>query len=169
MPIRNIAIAACCLSLSGAAFGAALSAADKQFLTTAAKANMTEAHEGQMAQDQASRSDVKDFGRTLVQDHTQAYNDLSQLAQQVGFSLPNGINTGKDPRIAQLVKLKGAQFDRTFCADEIAAHRGAIAIFKREAEHGTNPDVKAYAAKMVPILEKHLQTAQACAKPMKRS
>lgn len=169
MMIRNLVIAACCASLAGAAFGATLSAGDKQFLTAAAKANMTEAHEGQMAQDQASRSDVKDFGRMLVQDHSEAYGELAQLAAKTGFNIPKGINAAKDPQIGALVKLKGTRFDSRFCAAELSAHRNAVALFKREAAHGQNSDVKAYAAKMVPILEKHLQTAQACAKPMKRS
>jgi putative membrane protein len=169
MLIRNIAIAACCLGISGAAFGATLSAADKAFLTTAAKANMTEAHEGQMAAEQASRTDVKNFGVTLVQDHTQAYKDLQQVATTVGFDIPNGINTAKDAQIVQLVRLKGEQFDKRFCADQLAGHRSAIALFKREAAHGENADVKAYAARTVPVLEKHLQMAEACAKPTKKS
>ena len=169
MQNRSYTMIACILGLAGAAFGASLSAADKQFLTAAAHANMTEAHEGQMAVDQASRSDVKDFGRMLVQDHTQAYADLAELAQQVGYSIPKGINSARDPQIVNLVHLKGAAFDRKFCSDELASHRGAIALFKREAAHGQDAAVKAYASKMVPILEKHLQTAQTCAKPMKRT
>ena len=169
MLIRSMVIAACSLGLCAGAFGASLSAADKQFMTEAAKANMTEAHEGQMAQQQASRSDVKDLAQTLVTDHSQAYGELAELANKVGYKIPNGINAAKDPQIVRLVHLKGASFDRTFCSEEVAAHRSAVALFKREAAHGQNADVKAYAARMVPTLEKHLQTAEACAKPMKKS
>jgi hypothetical protein len=42
----------------------------------------------------------------------------------------------------------------------------AIADFKREAQHGQNPDVKAYASKMIPVLEGHLRRAKALAKPV---
>jgi putative membrane protein len=68
-----------------------------------------------------------------------------------------------------LAHLKGANFDRQFSRDEIAAHRQAIIVFKREAEHGQDAAVKAYAAKMVPVLEKHLHLAEDCAKPTRRS
>ena len=69
----------------------------------------------------------------------------------------------------QLVHLKGNNFDRQFVQDEIAGHRRAIAAFKREAEHGQDADVKAYANKMIPVLEKHLHMAEELAKPTKRS
>ncbi len=64
--------------------------------------------------------------------------------------------------------MKDQRFDRTFITDEIAAHRHAIAVFKHEAEHGQDADVKAYATKMIPVLEKHLHLAEECAKPTRR-
>lgn len=168
MQIRSILLVAGFLAtlvlLVGIAQAASLSTADKQFLIMAAKADMTEAHEGQIAEDQASRTDVKELAKTLVQDHTDSYQQLTQLAAKTGVSIPKGIDTAKVQTIVRLVHLKGATFDRRFAEDEIAAHRRAIAVFKREAEHGQDADVKAYAAKMVPVLEKHLHLAEDCAK-----
>ena len=172
MQKRSVSSGACCLVLiaaAGIADATSLSSADKEFLTTAAKADMTEANEGQIAENQAARADVKDLGKTMVQDHTENYSRLTALAAQDGVSIPTGIDTGKDRTIRQLVHLKGAAFDRAFTADEIAAHREAIAIFKREAEHGQAADVKAFASATIPVLEKHLQMAEACAKGPKHS
>lgn len=163
MRITNLTSSRFCvavLATAAAAYCASLGTADRQFMTMAARANMTEAHEGQMAEAQASQAQVKDFGRTLVQDHTDAYVRLSEVAAKTGVSIPKGINTGRDRTIQQLTHLKGAAFDRQFARDEIAAHRQAVAAFKREADHGSNPDVKEYASKMVPTLEKHLQLAE---------
>ncbi|MGA2146288.1 MAG: DUF4142 domain-containing protein [Bryobacteraceae bacterium] len=170
MQIRSISSGVCCLALvaaAGIAYPASLSTADRQFLVSAAKADMTEANEGQIAENQATRDDVKDLGKAMVQDHTENYSKLTALAAQTGVSIPTGINTGKDHTIQQLTHMKGASFDRTFAADEITSHRQAIALFKREAEHGQDPDVKAFANKTIPVLEKHLQMAEACAKPAK--
>ena len=171
MQIRHVQGAACCFALlaaSGIACAASLTSADQQFMTEAARTDMIEAHEGQMAQNQASRADVKTFGGTLVRDHTNSYAQLTVLAAKDGVTIPKGINSAKDRTIEQLVHLKGDRFDRQFVRDEVAAHRHAIAVFKREAEHGQNPDVKAYAQKMIPVLENHLRLAEACAKPVKR-
>jgi putative membrane protein len=65
-----------------------LSNADKQFLVLAAKASMTEAHLGQMAESAAPDASLKSFGQTLVQDHTKAYEELSVLSTKTGQSIP---------------------------------------------------------------------------------
>lgn len=172
MQIRSILSGACCLALfsaSGIANAAALSKADRQFLIMVAKTDMTEAHEGQMAEDQAGRTDVKDFGRTLVQDHTQSYEHVTELAAKTGVSIPKGIDVAKDATMQRLAHLKGSRFDTAFDRDEVAAHRRAIAAFKREAANGQDADVKAYANTMIPILEKHLRLAEQCAKAVKSS
>jgi putative membrane protein len=142
------------------------SPADRAFMQVAARANMTEAHIGQMAETQASASQVKDFGQTLIHDHTDAYTQLTALAAKTGESIPKGINVRKIPTVEQLVKLKGKRFDHQFVQAEIRDHEKAIADFKREAQHGQDPDVKAFASKMIPVLEGHLRQAKALVKPV---
>jgi len=170
MKIQILLPGACLLALFPATGHAqTLSNADKQFMIMAAKTDMTEAHIGQMAENQANRPEVKDFAKALVQDHTDSYVHLNELAGKTGVSIPKGIDSGKDSNIQLLGHLKGATFDRTFERDEIASHRRALELFKREAAHAQNPDVKAYATSKIPVLEKHLHLAEECAKPAKRS
>jgi putative membrane protein len=142
------------------------SPADRAFMQMAARANMTEAHIGQMAETQASESQVKDFGQTLIHDHTDAYTQLTALAAKTGESIPKGIDVRKISTVEQLMKLKGKRFDHQFVQAEIRDHEKAIADFKREAQHGQDPDVKAYASKMIPVLEGHLRQAKALVKPV---
>ena len=171
MTIRSIFTTICCFALPaavGIACAASFSNGDKQFMIMAAKTDMTEAHEGQMAENQANRADVKAFAKTLVQDHTDAYVQLQELAAKTGVTIPAGINTATDPEIGSLVHLKGDTFDRQFTRDEIAHHQHALAVFEREAKQGHDPAVKDYAAKMIPVLEKHLHLAEECAKLTKR-
>jgi putative membrane protein len=170
MPSHWIISSACALAwLSAGAQAASLNHTDRQFLVMAARTDMTEAHEGQMAQNQAGSAGAKDLGKALVQDHTQSYAELTALAAKTGVSIPKGINTGKDHTITQLTHLNGARFDRQFATDQVVAQRRVLAEYKREAHHAQDPGVKAYAAKMVPIAEKHLQLAQQCAKPAKHT
>ncbi len=157
----------CCLALfiaGGCACAASLNRADKDFLNTAARMDMMDAHEGHMAEAQAVRTDAKDLAKTLVQDHSTSYSQIADLAAKKNVSIPKGIDSGKDPAIRQLGSLKGSRFDRQFATDEIAAQRQAIAVFKREAAKGEDPDVKAYASKALPTLEKDLKQAEAVAK-----
>jgi putative membrane protein len=158
--------------LSGAAWAAtsgSVSNADKQFMIAAARAHMTEAHEAQVSENQAVGADVKTLAKAIDADHTKAYVELSELASKLGVSIPKGIDISKNASFERMVHLKGERFDHEFVTDEVAAHRQALAMFKREAEHGKNADVRDYASRMIPVVEGHLKQAEACAKPVKHS
>jgi putative membrane protein len=167
MQNRRILAEACCFAIAlagGMTFAASLSPVDEQFLKTAAVMDMTAAHESQMAENQASHAEVKSLAQTLVQDDTDCYNQLVQIAGKAGASVPTGINAAKIPTIEQLTALKGTRFDRQYVADEIAVERHAIAVFRREAAQGKDPDLKSYVARRLPVLEKDLKQAEASAK-----
>ena len=167
MQIQNTLASAGLAALFVASSAAALSNGDKQFMVMAAKANMTEAHEAQAAENQGTRSDVKALARMMDQDHTKAYEDLAGLAAKLNVAIPKGIDIAKDAAFERTAHLKGERYDHAFAMDEVTSHKSALAAFRREAEHGQDADVKAYASKMIPILENHLQAAQACSKPVK--
>jgi putative membrane protein len=150
------------LGFAGVLQGFAVNQADGRFMKMAAEANMTEAHLGQMAEAQASHKAVKDFGQTLSMDHTNAYAALTVLANKTGETIPKAI--GHDRTIESLKHLRGKAFDRVFTQDEVQSHKAAIAAFRNEAEHGENPDVKAWAKTVIPTLEGHLRTAETLAK-----
>ncbi len=164
--MRNISmIFICCAAGAFAASGSSsLSSADKRFMNTAADDDMIEANLGQMAESHAAKADVKDFAKELADDHSKAYGELLQLANTTGDKVPRGIDIRRDRAAVQLTHLKGDRFDRTFLNDEIASHEKAIAAFRREATHGSNPEVKAMASRMIPVLEKHLERARQLAK-----
>lgn len=167
MQIRSLLTGGCCFALFGAVgiiWAGSLSNADKRFMILAAHTDMTEAHEGHMAENRASQTNVKELGKTLVQDYTKSYDRLTELAGKTGVKIPKGIDADKDQTIEQLARLKGPRFDHQFTSDEIVAHRHAIAVFKREAKHGQDADVKAYAANIIPALEKDLHLAEECSK-----
>ena len=145
---------------AGIGFAASLSRADREFMDNAARMDMIEAHESQMAENQGSRADIKDLAKTLAQDHSQDYGQIGELAAKKNVSIPKGIDAAKDPAIRRLALLKGARFDRQFADDEIAAQRRAIAAFRRESQHGEDADVKAYAANALSTLEKDLKEAE---------
>ena len=137
-----------------------LSKSDAEFLRMAAEADMTSAHLGQDAEDRAANGQVKDFGKKLTTDHTQDYQQLSELASKTGETIPKGIDRQDDREIASLDRAKGKTFDREFLTHEVTEHEKLVRAFKQEAEHGNNPDVKAYANGALPTIEGHLHDAQ---------
>jgi putative membrane protein len=143
----------------------AVSKGDAEFLKIAAEADMTTTHIGKMAEDRATADGVKDFGKKLAQDHTSDYNKLCEFAAKTGESVPKAIDKQDDREIAALNRSKGKAFDRAFLAHEAVAHEKLMKAFKQEAEHGDNPDIKAYANKALPVIESHLHDVQDLRKP----
>ncbi len=152
------------LAVTALAQTATVSSADQKFIDFAAQTDMTEAHVGQMAQDKGTAQGVKDFGQTLTTDHTNDYQQLSNMAAKISANVPKGIDAMHDHMIAPFDKAKGAAFDRSFVREMVSGHEKAIAEYKREINDTTNADVKTYANTALPVLEKHLQLAKDLAK-----
>ena len=126
----------------------------------AAQADMTIAHIGQMAENRAATDKVKNFAKTVVQDHTNDYWELTGVAAKAGDQIPKAINGQNARVIAALERSKGKAFDRDFLNRQSAEHERLISAFKLEAEHGSNPVIKDYARKALPTIERHLHDAQ---------
>ena len=60
----------------------------------------------------------------------------------------------------RLSKLSGAAFDRAYMKAMVDDHVKDVSEFKKEAKSGTDPEVKAWAAKTLPTLEEHLKMAR---------
>jgi putative membrane protein len=153
-----IVVVAFCLPSS--ARTAASAKSDEAFLATAAQADMTIVHMGKMAQERAETPKLKDFANTLVQDHTNDYQELTELASKAGDGIPKAIDRQNNRTIATLDHYQGKTFDHAFVENQAAEHQRLVSAFKREAEHGSNPDIKAYANKTLPTIEQHLHDVE---------
>lgn len=135
-------------------------ASDKKFATKAAEGGLAEVQVGQLAQQKAASPQVKQLGETLVTDHTQANQELQQVAQNEGITLPSQPSSKEQAQSQKLQDLSGAAFDKAFVRMEIKDHQKDIKEFQEEAQSGTDPALKAFAQKSLPVLQKHLQMAQ---------
>jgi putative membrane protein len=130
------------------------------FMAKAAQANMAEVELGQLAASKAQSDDVKKYGQHMVDDHGKANQELKDLAQQEGATLPTYTDKAHQAAKARLEKLSGDAFDRAFAQQMVKDHQAAVAMFRTQANTGKDPEVKAWAAKMLPNLEDHLKQAR---------
>jgi putative membrane protein len=126
---------------------------------------MTEAHLGQLAQQQAAEQGIKDYGQMLAQDHTKDYDTLTAVAGKIGADVPKGIDAAHNKMIDPMAKLKGKAFDHRYLQAMVKGHEEAIAKYKKEAENGDNAALKSYASSALPTLQTHLEKAQDLMKP----
>jgi putative membrane protein len=145
---------------SGEARNGSVSRDAKAFMVKAARGNMSEVEMGKVAQERAQNEDVKKFAQRMVTDHGKANEELMTLAQQKGVTLPS--DPGKLPGAGQqrLDKVAAPAFDREYVNHMLKEHRKDVAEFRKQAQKGSDPDVKAWAAKTLPTLEEHLRMVQ---------
>jgi putative membrane protein len=176
--MRRILSVLCCLAFCSlpvlaharaqekAAKGPAMS--DQKFVDFAAQTDMVEANLGQLAQTASDSQPVKDYGQMLVTDHTKDFNQLYSAAHQANLTVPDAIDTENNKTmIGPFEKLKGEAFDRRYIHEMIAGHTKAIAIYKKEEADAQNPAIKSYAETAIPVLQKHLDAAEALEKGKK--
>jgi putative membrane protein len=147
-------------ALQGENQGPALSDQDRTFLREATHGSRFEVQLGEIAGRQAHAQDVRSFGQRMVRDHGQIDRDLASLAERKGVEIPSGVGNQLKGTIERLSGMEGGAFDRSYMEDMVADHEKDIAAFRKEAQNGQDPDVKAFAEKTVKTLETHLHMAR---------
>jgi len=140
--------------------GNALSAMDRQFMMMAGKDGMKEVHMGQMAVQQGQSPEIKKLGSTIVADHTKANNQLMEIATK------RGVKLDVRHKMDKMSKRDMENFDQAWLAMMVNDHQKDIAAYERQAKMGTDPELKAFAKKTLPVLQKHLKLVQAAQKKM---
>jgi putative membrane protein len=133
---------------------------DETFLKKAAQGGLAEVSEGQMAASKASDAKVKEFGQRMATDHAKANDELRQIAQKENFTLPTEPSKAEQKSADKLNRLQGAQFDAEYARSMVKDHEEDVALFQKEANSGTNPELKAFAQKTLPTLQEHLRLAK---------
>lgn len=165
-PMGSSGASASQVGSAGSGASSTLTVADQSFLTQAAYGGFGEVAMGTLAQRQASSATVRDLGRRIAADHTQANRDLARLAQAKGVTPPNAPDPGRQAVADALASLQGAAFDRQYLQQQIAEHEVSIALFNAQAQGGTDPDIRAFAAKWLPGLQMHARDLRALGSPL---
>lgn len=142
--------------------GQSLNAEDRAFMENTAKASRHQVHMGELGLANGASTAVKGFSQRLVNDHKRLNEELEALAKHKGVMLP-----AQDPSKGVSLPLSqktGTDFDITFAREMVESHQQSIAAFEREVKSGSDPDVKSWAEKNLPILRAHLTEAQTLVK-----
>lgn len=133
----------------------------KDFFETAGSAGMFEIEAGKLAQQMGTSPEVKTFGEKMVKDHQKAADELRKIADDKGAALPSVMLKRHQKMLDDLKDEKpGQEFDNTFRRYMIASHKEAVSLFDESAKKSADKDVKAFAAKTLPVLQHHGSMAE---------
>ncbi len=133
---------------------------DAEFMVKAASGGMLEVELGQLATQKGGNTQVKEFGRQMIKDHGTANQELKNLATLKNITLPTSMSDKHRKHVEELSRLSGAEFDREYMELMKKDHKEDIKLFEKAANEAMDADIKALAAKELPVLRHHLQMAE---------
>ena len=168
----SAAIAA--LSLVGsAALAQGAKPTDPQIAHIAYTAGVIDIAAAKQAIEKADNKDVKSFAQDMVRDHEAVNKQALDLVNKLKVT-PEDNDTSKTlskqaaDKLAELAKLKGADYDKAYVANEVAYHKAVNgALETLLIPSATNPELKSLLQTGLKIFQGHQQHAEHVAASLK--
>jgi putative membrane protein len=151
--------AAAVLALTAAGLSPAFAESGKKFIQQAIQGDNAEIAMGRLAAQKSGNQQVKDFGNTLLNDHTTAKNQATDVGRQLRVKPSDGMPRAARREEQKLQGMSGAAFDKEFVNYMIKDHQKAISEFQRQTK-ARDKATADLAKKQLPTLQKHLEMAQ---------
>ena len=142
--------------------GAGNDANDINFIVTATGINLEEIRLGEVAQEKGTVKDIRELGKMMVAQHAKVLNGLTALAARKNITIPTMLSDKATADYEKLNHLSGDAFDRQYANMMVDGHKAAIALFEKESAGAIDPDIRQWAAGVLPDLHIHLDHAIAC-------
>jgi putative membrane protein len=168
----SAAIAAISL-LSGAAFAEGAKLTDPQIAHIAYTAGVIDIAAAKQALAKTSNKDVKQFAEDMVRDHEAVNKQALDLVKKLKVT-PEDNDTSKSlsknaaAKLAELAKLKGADFDKAYVANEVAYHKAVDSALETSLiPSASNAELKGLLQTGLKIFQGHQQHAEHVAAELK--
>jgi putative membrane protein len=129
---------------------------DSEFMTKAASGGMLEVELGKVVAQRATTPEAKQFAQQMVTDHTKANAELKALAAKKNIKLPASLGDDQKKVYDEVLTEKGAKLDQKYVAEMVDDHEEDVKEFQEASTKAGDPEVKALAAKTLPMLQMHL-------------
>jgi len=133
---------------------------DLRFLREAAGGGLAEVALGKLAVEHGQSTEVRAFGKRMMEDHGKGNEQLLTLAQSKQVELPAEVPADAKQTGERLATLSGPAFDREFMNGMVADHEKAVHAFEQEAKSSADSDLRQFAQQALPMLRDHLAEAQ---------
>ena len=143
------------------ALEAKLSANDRHFVIEAAERAHGAIELGRLARESTATVEVKQLGQRLIDDHTEGVRALGELAAKLGLTSPGEPDARLKGELKKLAGLAGPELEREAAGLIVREQERAAALYEKQATRGDSPELKAYAARTLPMLQEHVKLARA--------
>jgi putative membrane protein len=172
MLVRLGAAIAAITLISGAAFAQG-KLTDPQIAHIAYTAGTIDIAQAKQALTKASNKDVKAFAQDMVRDHEAVNKQALDLVKKLKVT-PEDNATSKTlskqaaDKLAELAKLKGAEYDKAYVANEVAFHKAVNGALETQLiPSASNAELKSLLQTGLKIFQGHQQHAEHVAAGLK--
>lgn len=129
---------------------------EAEFATNAADAGLAEINLANLAISKTTNTEIKAYANMMLKDHGMANEELITLAKSKNITLPSAMSAEHQKHRDELAGLTGSDFDKKYAKLMEENHVKVLAFMEHQARKGTDPDLKAFASKTVPVINSHL-------------
>ncbi len=133
-----------------------VSSADRTFIAKVSQGGMFEVAAGEAGAAQGDTQDVRDQGATEAHDHTLVGAKLKTIATGAGVTFPDTLSAAFQHELDRLKAMSGRSFDAAYLQDMKVIHAKDGAAFAIEAQSGSDPKLRAFAAETHRIVLRHI-------------
>lgn len=128
----------------------------QDFINKATSGGLMEVELGKEAERKGVSQSVKDFGKLMVKDHTDANQKLKDAVQKQKLSFPDAMEKKSQDRMDKLNDKTGSDFDKDYVDMMVKDHKDDVADFEKAQTNLPAGPVKDWVDKSLPVLRSHL-------------
>ncbi len=132
---------------------------DRTFVEKMATGGMAEVKLSKLAMDRSKSMEVKQFARKMVEDHHKANTELKQIADRKDLAMPMQLDDKHQKIYDKLSGMSGADFDKEYMKTMSDDHEDTVKLLKNEMQNGQDADLRSFATKTLPVVQKHTDMA----------
>lgn len=134
---------------------------DRQFILAAADDALFQVNAGQVAASGTTQKSIQDYGEEMTTNHTQAGQELQQLAAARKVQLPTTLSDERQQQLDSLSMLTGPNLDTLYINQMVAIQEREVHMMEIESTSGKDFELKQWAANRLPIVRQFEEHAKA--------
>jgi putative membrane protein len=137
-----------------------LNAVDFNFVGQANLGAPFQVDSGRIAEAKGTSAAIRSYANLMVSSHIPVADALDAILRRKSITPSNALLHGAyDAMLFTLKADHGAAFDRNYVNGQVEYQKGNAALFQREIQNGSDPDLRRFARETLPKIEDHLQRA----------
>jgi len=130
---------------------------DRDFMVAAAEQSIAAAQMCEIAQGHGQTDAVRLLARQLLADRRQMLDEQINLGYEKGMPLPSTPDAADQAAVRKLAHTGASDLDRRFIEELNELLRAQLQLITQASQKAIDPDVRAYAARMLPLLQQEIK------------